>query len=199
MRLALLAAAALATAGCTKANPDYCDETTNCPGGAACDLVTHMCGEPIDAAAPDVAIQCTADEACAGVCDQNMCVPCGALGCSGRIDGKNVCDGSGVCVECVVNDDCGLSMPICRGEACSTCESDAECETLMGDPGQIGVCNGAGACVGGGEAIFVDASASCAVGDGSATTPYCVIQDGVDDVTAAKSVILVRAGNYAPA
>jgi hypothetical protein len=201
---ALAAAAALAGwagAGCTKANPQYCDDTVQCPGGAACDMTTNTCGDPLDAAMPDANIQCTMDEQCTGVCEMNMCVDCVLGDCAVRTDGKNVCDTTlGDCVQCVDSDDCtDLAMPICQDGMCRTCAGDAECETLSGSAGEIGICTMAGACIGEGDTIFVDASADCAVADGTAQMPYCVIQDAVDDAGAGKNVILVRAGNYAPA
>jgi hypothetical protein len=53
--------------------------------------------------------------------------------------------------------------------------------------------------VGDAGTIFVDATADCMAGDGTAALPYCAIQQAVDDVTAGRDVVLVRPGDYVPA
>ncbi len=205
MRLAWLVAVVAAGAGvgaaaCTKANPAYCDDMTMCPGGASCDLTTNTCGPGPDAGMPDARRDCTIDDECQGVCEQDLCVDCLPGGCGMRTDGKDVC-AKGVCVECATSDDCDLATPICEGNVCRTCAGDAECETLSGTPGAIGVCTGAGACVGDSDTIFVDNLDPCPTPDGSAAMPYCTIQQAVDNVIAGRNVILVRpgTGSYAAA
>jgi hypothetical protein len=117
LALALAMLAALAAAACNKANPNYCDETTPCPGGAPCDLVDHSC-PAVDAAGP----ACTSSQDCPGTlpyCDvggSDTCVVCGP-------DGPSACTGT---------------APVCEDFACRPCSLDSECAS--------GVCLPDGAC-----------------------------------------------------
>jgi hypothetical protein len=42
----------MCASGCTRRNPDYCDNTSDCPSGEKCDLAAHMCLPSSDAALP---------------------------------------------------------------------------------------------------------------------------------------------------
>lgn len=197
-----LAAAAVAAAGCTKPNPAYCDDTTPCVSGAAC--VDNQCGDAPDGGAPDGNVQCTGQEDCNdpafGVCDDTtmQCRPCEGPGeCVGRADGLEACV-LGQCVECATSDDCPTEAPVCDASSqCVPCSEDSECEG-RGPSQDVGVCDD-GACPGAAMVSIVDAAATCGVGDGSPTTPYCDVGEALDAVdTTGKALILVRSGDYPP-
>lgn len=125
--LRLLGIAALCAAGCTRANPDYCNEQQPCAGDRVCDLAgvqgkTNACVAPL--CEPGEVIECRVTEA--SVCADNQleatveqcefgctpaigCVPCPAGGkaCRAKNDSFEVavCAGDGSVIdqrECVL-------------------------------------------------------------------------------------------------
>jgi len=71
---ALAMVAVVAGLGCTRPNPDYCDELSDCKNGLVCDLNTHGC------VAPDADISCSSNEECtdplAPICADQVCRGC---------------------------------------------------------------------------------------------------------------------------
>jgi hypothetical protein len=204
---AALAAAALAVGGCTRANPDFCDEATRCSAGLECDLEQHRCrpagdggldgpgpgdggldAAPADATPADTAPECVAATDCVDparpICAGGTCRACGAgaVGdgeCGARAPGTPAC-ASGRCVECNDAQPCaGVARSVCdpASHACVPC-TDAACAVVHPD---VGVCVD-NRCPATDEVSWVDnANASClgASGPGSALQPFCSLPDAV--------------------
>ena len=158
---------ALLAFGCTRLNPDYCDETTPCKGGRVCELGSSTCrvpdaGEEPDAARPDLRRDtaadlgdarnsCASDDDCAAAeggptCVRGLCKKClGANDCKASL----VCaTDTGRCVECTATEGClnTPASPVCVQNKCAPCtpQSDA-CKSRYPE---TPVCNATGQCVG---------------------------------------------------
>jgi hypothetical protein len=140
-----------ALAGCTRKNPDYCDESTPCGAGTACTLETHACDACVEGAEGDAV-------------------------CLELADGAPRCVAGG-CVECTVAEDCarfGDDAPHCdlASNTCGACRRDAECASGLCDEG-VGVCLTEAGLIhvaeGGDDGDPCDADAPCAtIGGGLA-------------------------------
>jgi hypothetical protein len=162
---------ALLALGCTRHNPDYCDQSTRCSAGRVCDLDTSTCRVPdaaveADAATPDAPVDrardampdagdaantCAVDEDCAAstagpTCVRGLCKKCmGANDCKASL----VCaTDTGRCVECTATEGCASTpaSPVCVANKCVPCTQQAgACQARYVD---MPVCNPAGQCVG---------------------------------------------------
>lgn len=152
-----------------------------------------------------------------GFCVANQCVGCNAPGASaggrggdaGASDGGGgngsdggvlpACTGAtpvcantgtvaGQCVQCVTSADCSGSTPVCNASnQCVPCTSDSQCTTGPG----ICMFHQDGRCASDAETIYVKNSASCTTGSGTATSPYCDSQLGINAVTTSKRVLVM--------
>jgi hypothetical protein len=83
---------------------------TDCGMGLVCNDMGQCVGCNNPAQCP-MALECkqaTCDKGTCGVQDKNAGTPCGA----------GICNGSGACVQCVNNDDCGGPSEICSNSTC---------------------------------------------------------------------------------
>jgi len=156
---------ALLALGCTRLNPDYCDSTTRCSGGRACDLGTSTCKVPDAATQPDAGPDvpdlagdlgdarnsCAVDDDCAAAdagpaCVLGQCKRCMAAGdCKAGL----VCaPDTGRCVECTATAGClGTSASaVCVSSKCVPCTQQPDaCKVRYPE---APVCNATGQCVG---------------------------------------------------
>ncbi len=146
-----------------------CTRDADCAGSTPfCDTASNTCVQCRSNAHCDDANPCTNDT-CSGNTCSHTDVPAGTASCTLPGGGAGVCNGSGDCVQCVDNRDCGGLTPYCNAatNTCVECRFDALCNdgnpctndrcTTSGSclntnavsgtvcPG--GVCNGAGSCV----------------------------------------------------
>lgn len=124
----------------------------------------------------------------AGAADGGVVGPC--------TGSKPVCATSGTligqCVQCVGSADCSGGTPICSSaNLCTACTSDSQCASLGAGPG-VCMSHQDGRCASAAETIYVKNSASCSGGSGTAASPYCDTQAGVNAVTSSKRVIVVK-------
>lgn len=204
--LVVAAAGALSLVGCKKLNGDYCDATTPCSGGRACDLTTRQCGGGSGGGGGvggDMAFSCAQ---CSGTTPLCLTTSCGS--CTGASDPQAACFAltpatpfclaSGACAGCRTNADCSdVGRPICDPTAhdCRTCSADTECASGVCDLVPTSVTHGR--CVDAAQVVYVD-NGSSSLGNGlTATTPLGAITDGV--VTAAsvnRPYVHIATGTY---
>jgi hypothetical protein len=149
-------------------------------------------------------VACTDNEGCldtpaSPICVQSQCAPCTQQpeACARRYPALPACDPSGACVECTADGDChSPAKPICDTEAkkCVACTSDQQCASKGGN---AGVCmfHQDGRCATTDEVITVQNGPGCSMTPGTggtAATPFCFSQQGIDAVTATKRVVLLR-------
>jgi hypothetical protein len=156
-----------------------------------------------DAAAdvpPDAPTGCTKNEDCtdlaAPVCERSTgkCVGClvSDTDCKGT---DHVCDpATKTCVGCLTSQDCTVkTTPVCDGQACRGCRADSECAAI-----EPGVCmsHEDGRCATADETIYVKRDTSiCSMSraaGGTKDVPYCLSQDGLDAMTAARRLVVMR-------
>lgn len=201
---------------CTTSSEPICDPDTNtcrpCQEGlggntecAAADSATPACLSGACVECIDSTSHCQGSEA-GPICDPetHRCRPCGpgATGdgeCLSLELGTPAClTPPGQCVECTSSAlHCQQpdTDPICDLEtyACRPCASHAECQAPVG----VGICElETGRCLPEDEVIFVDAGASDCPGLGTLQSPFCVLQDGVDETTLLRRTVLVADGTY---
>ncbi len=101
---------------------------------------------------------------------------------------------SGACVACLTNSDCPNAKPVCSpSNACVACTGDSDCASR--GPG-VCMSQADGRCASNSETIYVQNSASCSDGGGTAggtsAVPFCSLQPAPAIVSASRSVIVVR-------
>ncbi|MCA9672545.1 MAG: right-handed parallel beta-helix repeat-containing protein [Myxococcales bacterium] len=136
-----------ASAGCTTDTPDYCDETTPCPGGQRCNLQQRLCersdaavdvsdasdGPPLDGPKKKVGEACQSG----AQCESSFCA-------------------DGVCCESACNQTCHTCNAAGKAGTCEMTADGSDPRSECGsDPSCGGTCNGFGAC------RYPDTSASC--------------------------------------
>lgn len=185
---------------------------TGCPASApACDPSSGSCVECVQNS------QCPT--AAKGFCVQNRCQGCNAFTAitgsndGGTLDGGSSADGGigsgpctgakpacatsgaavGQCVQCVSSADCSGTTPVCNTatNTCTACTSDTQCAAKGSGPG-VCMFHQNGRCASDAETIYVQNSAGCSGGTGTLASPYCRSQDGINAVTAAKRVVVMR-------
>jgi hypothetical protein len=107
----------------------------------------------------------------------------------------------GQCVGCVTSGDCAGTTPICNtANTCVACTSDSQCFDKGIGPG-VCMFHQDGRCASDVETIYVKNSiATCSAGGGAGTaaSPYCDSQAGINAVTASKRVIVMSGSNLYP-
>jgi hypothetical protein len=119
----------LALSGCTKPNPEYCTDSSTCPNGTACNVQSHACETPSDAAIPDAPCSVSPQGGCSAsaACRVDSCVQgnerteCSAIGTG---TSRSSCTGH---ADCAANFAC--SGDLCR----HYCASTADCEAPGGE------------------------------------------------------------------
>ncbi len=130
------------------------------------------------------------------------CVACQATaaavdGCGKKAAKAPVCDATtGECVECTASRDCGeVGKPICLGQKCGACTSDAQCVAKLGANPGICMAHQDGRCATDAESVYVQRAAGCSstgtVG-GTAATPFCFSQTGIDAATATRRLVVMK-------
>jgi hypothetical protein len=195
-----------ACTGCNTAGATGCSGRTD--GKTTCATTGTAAGQ---------CVECTGDAQCTtspakGFCVANACTGCnttGATGCSGRTDGKTVCSSTGTlagqCVACVASSDCKVATaPICTSNVCGACTADSQCSAKLGTTGNPGVCmnNIDGHCAVDSETVYVGTigTATCSdtvTGAGSAATPFCSLQKGVNNAKANSKGVVAVTGTLA--
>ena len=152
-------------------------------------------------------VQCAADLDCktstSPACDAiaNKCVEC-VQSSHCKSTSAPVCDATAEhCVQCLKDSDCSGTTPICTNQQCSKCTSDAQCVTKLGANPGVCMFHQDGRCATDAETVYVQISAMCvATGTGtagSAGTPFCLPQDGVNAATGSKKLVVMRGPNSA--
>jgi hypothetical protein len=105
---------------------------------------------------------------------------------------------AGQCVGCVTSGDCSGSTPVCNtANVCVPCTSDTQCTTGPG----VCMFHQDGRCASDAETIYVqNSTATCSAGGGAGTaaSPYCDSQAGINAVTVSKRVIVMSGSNLYP-
>ncbi len=175
----LLLASLLLSLGCERTNGAYCDSTTSCGSGLACDQVAHQCVDGnadlsmppdlLEADASDVDMKPVCTPLCSGntpVCSQGTCAPC-----TTATDPEAACAAidpttphclnggtdTGACANCRNTVDCSdPAKRICddKTHACRGCNADGDCASLVCDltPGSANI----GRCVAQSQVIYVN-------------------------------------------
>jgi hypothetical protein len=184
--LAALVGCVAVVAGCTVRNPSYCRGPADCPQMGTVCASNHACVAAADAG--DAGASDGAPDG--GGCTDNP-------SCAGR-EGTTLCKKStGTCVECLAPGDCvDPKKPVCDGDACHGCRTDADC------PAAPGVCMSHldGHCATEAETIYVQNGGTCsdtASTKGSSGNPFCTSQLGIDAAISGpgKSLVVMR-GSY---
>lgn len=192
--LALLAGSALALT-CTRTNPRYCEDSSECADGLMCHPGLHSCVE--STACADGGCMCDASDECPDatpICEDLVCVEClpGAAGdelCAGRGGGTDHCVAGG-CHECEISDDCPATAPHCDAASltCGPCRADLECDS--------GVCDeGAGACLEDAALLFVAPDGMDMMTDCTRAEPCKTVRAALDRVESGRATIVVAAGD----
>ncbi len=99
---------------------------------------------------------------------------------------------AGQCVQCVTSADCSGTTPICNTttNTCAACTSDTQCADKGVGPG-VCMFHQDSRCASDTETIYVKNSTGCTGGTGTAASPYCQPQAGVNAVTTSKRVVVM--------
>lgn len=99
---------------------------------------------------------------------------------------------AGQCVQCVTSADCSGTTPICNTttNVCAPCTSDTQCSDKGVGPG-VCMFHQDSRCASDTETIYVKNSTGCTGGTGTAASPYCQPQAGVNAVTTSKRVVVM--------
>jgi hypothetical protein len=205
LAFALVLAGAAAACNPTKLKLGYCHADNDCKTGEKCNADTRMC-EAMDAStdSPQTGDALDATDVRDGAdardgSDVHEVAPprCPKdISCAdGGYDGSaGVCEAdAGVCVECLVDSDCAAkpTSPICEAHLCRPCKADSECKTGPG----VCMAHQDGRCATDDETIYVKNAAGCsntAGAGGTLAAPYCLSQDGINAVTAARALVVMR-------
>lgn len=204
-------ALALAAAGCSVKNPDFCCSTlASCARAGLGGLVP--CADPAQPFCDDdglygaarscvadpTATACTVPADCGSperpVCDADAtrtCVGCAVAADCTRFAATPQCDGaSGACVACRTSADCDGANPVCGTDhTCRPCIADGECAAE--------VCAQAGTCPPAAQVIYVDSTAAAGNVACTAAAPCRTVNAGLATATAARRYVKVAPGMYA--
>jgi hypothetical protein len=184
-----LSAFAVAFAGCSTPNPEFCCVTEQTCAAAGLHDTIRPCG--VGQACRDygcVVAECQTSEDCtspeAPTCLDNLCV----AGCKVDDDCRGIsdrphCADDGLCVGCTSSEQCPVDKAICDADtrSCRGCTADDQCTS--------GVCIEAdGVCAADGEPIYVSRSGSD-VGDCSRSAPCATLPFGLAKVSATRRVV----------
>jgi hypothetical protein len=86
------------------------------------------------------------------------------------------------------------AKPMCVAKSCVPCTSDGQCAEKLGPNPGVCMFHADGRCATDAEAIYVQNTTGCTSGSsgGTASLPFCSAQVGMDAVTAAKRVVVLR-------
>ncbi len=204
---------------CVQGQCVACKTGDQCGGGTPVCSSSHACVScaAVDAGCPAATpaceavsgrcVECLGDGDCVrdatrSFCQAGLCVGCagvGASACAARNLANPVCLSGGTCAECATSDDCkSATKPICdtTANACALCNGDVQCSAKAGGPG-VCMFQLDGHCATDAETVYVGKSAAGTCSDsgpsaGSAQTPYCTAQQGVDTaLSAGQSVVVI--------
>lgn len=188
--LALAALAVAVAAGCTKANPRFCESNGDCESNS-CDVSMHRCVElGEDGGGPDATIDamigCRGNSECASATP--IC-----LGADGGL--------GGMCVECAGHDDCtDVARPVCSGmNRCVPCKTDEQC-MMRTESSTIGLCDD-GRCLRPGDLAYVagtPAGSNCSSRTGVKTDPYCTLDFALANEATKNVFHLKPGGSFSP-
>ncbi len=204
-------ALAMAVAGCSIKNPDFCCSSPDSCAQAGVGQVT-TCADPAQpicdddglfgparACVPDPGITaCTGPDDCATlerpVCDADdsgTCIGCRTGDDCVRFATTPLCDeGSGECVACRTSADCSGANPVCGTDhSCQPCAADGECAA--------GLCTTAGSCPAADAIIHVDRAAAAGNAMCSAAAPCRTIAGGLAVLSATRRYLKMAPGTYA--
>lgn len=130
----------IATAGCTKHNPDSCCSTADECASLGIEQITGCeSGKTCNGTGTCIAAQCSTSAECTAaelpVCSNQLCVATCTTDaeCAG-LAGRPLCAPDGVCVGCVDSTTCTTSnAPVCdvSERSCRGCSTDFECPSAV--------------------------------------------------------------------
>lgn len=195
-----LTLALVAACGAVTDPPEAAPDATADPGPGTPDAAPEC---TTDAACGDPALPYCVDLHCVACADASACSAeapvcsetdhtCGA--CRDQEDcigypGRRACGPDGACVQCVADNYCPNSAPVCEDFACRGCVADAECDT--------GACDlASGACYTPAQIVYVAPSGSSAGTCGTAAQPCDSLGAAAPHITAGRPIIVMRPGTY---
>ncbi len=215
IRSLALALCALAVVACKKNNSEYCDATTPCSGGRACDTLAHQCssshGHGTVGDMGSGVFSCSQCTGATPLCTpaQTSCAACTTsstpnAACAAVTPAAPLCltsgSGAGACVACLGNADCATNpaAAICDATAhdCRPCQADAECASGVCDLVESSVTHGR--CVDASQVVYVDGSTTNPGNGLTAAMPLAAILDGIDTASnAPRPYVHIAPGTYA--
>jgi hypothetical protein len=218
MRLALSLMLLVSATGCSlihSIEPNPPNDMTGCVPSPACMLdgsanddmsvnIDGGDGGPCEMVCPgvdmvDLSPACATDNQCTvattPICDSvsHQCRGCmQSSECVARGGSNQLCNvSSGACVQCLGPMDCLSNAKACDTAAgmCVPCTANAQCAS--------GLCNtGTGACADPSTLVYVSASTCPSTGQGTLTSPFCKIKDGLDKGVTLSKTVIVFGGTY---
>jgi hypothetical protein len=192
---------------CKDPSRPICSSLQICVGCGTRNVAAGTCSTknsalPVCEADAGTCVECAGDPDCktstTPACDTsaNKCVEC-MQSSHCKLTSAPVCDATAKhCVQCLKDSDCSGTTPICTNQQCTKCTSDAQCTTKLGANPGVCVFHQDGRCATDAEAIYVQNSATCVAASGStagsAGTPFCLPQDGINAVAAGKRLVVMR-------
>lgn len=185
---------ALVVVGCgeTRNEAVCCVSAEDCAAIGA-DVLELACGEGLACRDHKCEVASCSTNGCsaeAPVCNvaTDTCEGCSSSSDCAQFVGAMSCDSSnGVCVECLVSNDCPVDRAICDDHACRGCELDADCAS--------GACDEA-MCVSEDRIAYVIPSGGSDAGSCTRVAPCATIQYAVTKTSSVVRHIVVAAGTY---
>ncbi|HEX7476796.1 MAG TPA: hypothetical protein VF331_03250 [Polyangiales bacterium] len=151
--------------GCVQCNANHKNACTASTSTKACDVGTNTC------------VQCIDKTTCSGtapVCEtaagakHDSCVQCTASDDSYCKTNNKVCDtATDTCVQCLTNQHCPASAPLCANHTCGKCIDDSPCADHAGTP----VCDTSSDPTFGGSCVKCTGTKYAACGKGAGAKP----------------------------
>ena len=187
---------------CTDPNNAICGTSQTCVGCSNPLAPTGSCATknatlPVCKVGP--CVECAGDVDCktatTPACNTaNKCVEC-VQSSHCKNAAAPVCDTTAEhCVQCLADTNCSGTTPICLNKQCTKCTSDAQCVSKLGANPGVCMFQLDGHCATDAEAIYVQNNATCVTTGtgtaGSASTPFCLSQDGINAATTKRLVVM---------
>jgi hypothetical protein len=197
----------LTHADCNDPSKPICGSSQTCVGCGTQTAPANGCTAknpalPVCKPTTGACVQCAADLDCttsaAPACDTtaNKCVEC-VQSSYCKTTSAPVCDTTAEhCVQCLQDTDCSGATPICISQQCTNCTSDTQCVAKLGANPGVCMFHQDGRCATDAETVYVQNNTACLTAGastaGTAATPFCLPQDGVNATTGTKKLVVMR-------